>query len=128
MARPAKITDSRLKVGNASRGGLLCSHLTPLKGRWSHLRQAWRHRFAQGEALLLQSAPSVHSWGQPQGLVAIFLDADWCVLQSQQMQPRRWLSAPSHAQFVLLLPALPAKFQLQPGDRLELIGAMPRLG
>jgi hypothetical protein len=128
MASLLKSASTRLKVGNASRGGLLCGQLTPLRGRWARFRQAWRYRFAPGEALLLQPVHSVHSWGAGFELQVIFLNSKWRVLACHCLPPNHTLSAPGHAQIALLMPALASTLQPQPGDLLELIGAMPRLG
>lgn len=130
MARPGLVDDQRLRVGNASRGGLVCQELIVLQGRWARFRQAWGHRWLDQQALLLSPADAVHSFGARSsqgakaGLRVHFLDADWQVLASEILARRRSLPCPDRCAAALLLcPEAPA---LLAGDRLELIRPQPR--
>jgi hypothetical protein len=130
MARPGLVADPRLRVGNASRGGLVCQDLLVLQGRWARVRLAWGHRWADQQALLLSPADAVHSFGarnasgSPAGLRVHFLDHEWQVLASEILPKRRAKPSPDGCTAALLLsPEAPA---LTAGDRLELIRAQPR--
>lgn len=124
MPRPPAEEDAPLRVGNASRGGLVCTRLTPLRSRWQCFRQAWRRRWTDGEALLLAPVVSVHAFGTRGGLRVHFLDADWRVLASVHLPRRRALPAPDGARAALLLP--PTQPEQPAGDRLETLGPQPR--
>lgn len=124
MPRPELVDDDRTKVGNASRGGLICTELILLETRWARFRQAWGYRWEEGQALLLSPADAVHAFGARGGLRVHFLDTDWKVLASLTLPRRRALPAPEGATAALLLPARAPE---QPvGDQLELLGAQPR--
>jgi hypothetical protein len=130
MARPGLIDDQRLRVGNASRGGLVCQDLLVIQGRWARFRLAWGHRWLDQQALLLSPAHAVHSFGARSssgakaGLQVHFLDADWQVLASETLAKRRAKPSPDGCTAALLLsPEAPA---LLAGDRLELIRPQPR--
>ena len=130
MARPGLVDDQRLRVGNASRGGLVCQELLVLQGRWARVRQAWGHRWRDQQALLLSPADAVHSFGSRStsgskaGLRVHFLDADWQVLASESLPKRRSKPCPTGCVAALLLcPEAPALLE---GDRLELIRPQPR--
>jgi hypothetical protein len=130
MARPGLVDDERLRVGNASRGGLVCQELLVLEGRWARFRQAWGHRWRDQQALLLSPADAVHSFGarsmngRRAGLRVHYLDAEWQVLASEILPKRRSTPCPEGCAAALLLsPEAPA---LLAGDRLELIRPQPR--
>ena len=125
MPRPELVEDGRTKVGNATRGGLGCAELLVLSSRWQRFRQAWGHRWQDGQALLLSPADAVHSFGARGGLRVHLLDEAWQVLGSHTLAPRRARPCPDGTAAALLLPA--AAPAIAPGDRLELLGAQPRL-
>lgn len=125
MPRPELVDDARIKVGNASRGGLICSDLILLESRWNRFRQAWGHRWQEGQAMLLAPADAVHSFGARESLRVHFLDEHWRVLASEVLARRRARPTPPGTAVALLLPGSAAE---QPaGDQLELLGAQPRL-
>lgn len=130
MARPGLVDDQRLRVGNASRGGLVCQDLLVIQGRWARVRQAWGHRWLDQQALLLSPADAVHSFGARSlngpgaGLRVHFLNAEWQVLASETLPKRRAKPSPEGCTAALLLsPDAPAVIA---GDRLELIRPQPR--
>lgn len=125
MPRPELVDDARTKVGNATRGGLVCSELIPLDSRWARFRQAWGHRWQEGQALLLSPADAVHAFGARGSLRVHFLDPDWRVLTSLTLPRRRAMPAPQGAAAALLLPGEAP--EQATGDQLELLGAQPRL-
>ncbi len=130
MARPGLVDDQRLRVGNASRGGLVCQELLLLDGRWARFRQAWGHRWRDQQALLLSPADAVHSFGARSmsgtkaGLRVHFLDDAWQVIASEIVPKRRSMPCPDRCVAALLLP--PEAPSLPVGDRLELIRPQPR--
>lgn len=125
MPRPELVDDARCRVGNASRGGLVCQDLIVLDSRRARVRQAFARRLPEGAALLLSPADAVHSFGARGGLRVHFLDASWTILESDFLPQRRAKPCPPGTAAALLLPGdAPA----QPiGDQLELLGAQPRL-
>lgn len=125
MPRPPLAEEEPLRVGNASRGGLVCRQLTLLVRRRDRFRQAWRRRWAEGEALLLSPVDAVHSFGARQGIRVHFLDMRWRVLQSLRLPRRRALQAPPHSHAALILPHDAPE---QPvGDQFEVLGPQPRI-
>ncbi|MCH2102339.1 MAG: hypothetical protein MK209_10510 [Planctomycetes bacterium] len=125
MPRPELVDDEHPKVGNATRGGLICTELIPLTTRWERFRQAWGRSWQDGQALLLTPVDAVHAFGAPDGLRVHFLDPSWNVLASLKIPRRRALPAPESSAAALLLPSFAPELPL--GDQLELLGAQPRL-
>jgi len=126
MPRPDAKADSPLRVGNASRGGLVCSNLLVLEGRWARFKQSWGHRWREDQALLLTPADAVHSFGAPKdGLRIHYLDESWQVIGSEVMARRRSRPCPAGTHAALILPGLAPNQEV--GDRLEVLGPQPRL-
>lgn len=126
MPRPELANDGVLRVGNASSGGLVCRSLVPLETRWARFRQSWGHNWQDGEALLLSPADAVHSFGAPKaGLRIHFLDEAWHVIQSCALPRRRAQPCPDRTAAALIQPASAPAIPV--GERLEVLGAQPRL-
>ena len=130
MARPGLIDDPQLRIGNASRGGLVCQDLLVLESRWARFRQAWGKSWQPHDALLLSPADAVHSFGartatgRRAGLRVHSLDSDWVVIASEFLPARRSRPCPSGCAAAILMDSdSPA---LQVGDRLELLRPQPR--
>ena len=70
-------------------------------------------------ALLLQKARSIHTFGMRFPITAVWLDAHFRVLKVTLVPPRRLPIPPFRARHVL---ECPSDFDLEPGDRFDLLG------
>ncbi|KAA3605063.1 MAG: hypothetical protein DWQ01_20935 [Planctomycetota bacterium] len=126
MPRPPLVGDPRLRLGNASRGGLLAKDVRPLLGFRNRLRLVAFRKPIAGLAWWLSPAPSVHSFGVKAPLRALCLNAEMRVIQVLELPPWRAMATPAGTAAALLQPAEPW-LEVQPGDRLEWLQSQPRL-
>ena len=125
MERPPFQEDGRLRLGNASRGGLVARDVLVLRSRWQRARMAWFRKLEPGQALLV-AAPVVHSLGAGHAFRVVHLDARDRILGEVALPRWRTVAAPAGTPWSLMLrPDNPA--ELRPGDRLEWLPTQPRM-
>lgn len=126
MPRPEQVADGRLRVGNASHGGLVASEVLWLRTRGQRFRMACGRRLELQQGLFLAPAPAVHAFGARHDLRVLFLDRNSRVLAVELL--RRWRARPSPAgtaAALLLHPENPVRAEV--GHRLEWLAPQPRL-
>lgn len=126
MPRPEHVADGRLRIGNASRGGLVARDVLWLRTRWQRFALAWARRPDRHGGLFLAPAPAVHSFGAGGGLRVLVLESSLHVLEVRLLPPWRAAPLPPPAQAALLL-AEDNPAAVQAGDRLEWLAPQPRL-
>lgn len=126
MQRPPLHEDGRLRVGNASRGGLLAREVIVLRSRWQRARQAAWRRLHRDQALFLAPAPAVHTLAARHSIRLIFLDAHDRVIGQILLPPWRNARAPSGSAAALFLHSANDAL-VEDGDKLEWLVSQPRL-
>ncbi|MFQ5748915.1 MAG: hypothetical protein ACE5H3_05590 [Planctomycetota bacterium] len=126
MPRPEKVDPARCLIGNATRGGLVARGVTLLSTRWQRARMLFGRKLSVESGLFLPSPAGIHSLGARHGLRVLFLGKGMRVFFVAPRPPWRTLRPPSPAWAALFLhernPAV-----VRPEDRLEWIGAQPRI-
>jgi uncharacterized protein len=120
MGAPTKL------IVNATRGNVICEHAEIASTLWRRTRGLLgRTGLAEGEGMLIEPAPSIHSAFMRFEFDAVFLDRDLKVVKVvERIRPFRAHSA-KHARKVLELAAGEASRRgLQIGDTLA-IGPLP---
>jgi uncharacterized protein len=116
MTAPTKL------IVNATRGNVICEHAEIASTPWRRTRGLLgRTGLAEGEGMLIDPAPSIHSAFMRFEFDAVFLDRDLKVVKVvERIRPFRAHSA-KHARKVLELPAGEAgRLGLQVGDTLAI--------
>lgn len=88
------------------KGATLAAKVRVITGLWQRHRPCDRHHLSEEQGLLLNPAASLHTFGMPCAVDAVFLDRSWQVLRVLgSLQPARFALAPRKTQLVLLLAA-----------------------
>ena len=124
MERPELVEDGRLRLGNATRGGLVAREVRILESRWQRMRLAFARSLSTEAAWFLAPAHGVHSLGARHPLRVVLLDAQLTVVELVALAP--WRTHPGGSPAAVLLHASnPAV--VERGDRLEWLAGQPRL-
>jgi uncharacterized membrane protein (UPF0127 family) len=87
-------------------GALLAGKVRVLTTFWQRHQLCDRQHLSADQGLLLLPGGSIHSFGMPCAMDAVFLDRSWRVLELRSwLPPARWVWAPRSTQAVLLLAA-----------------------
>lgn len=111
-----------MKQGAVFRNGsCILSKVARTTNAWDRLRGLLgRPRLQNGEGLLIDPCPSVHTIGMSYPLDLVFLDADFRLLkQVSALKPLRWAACTNARATLELAPGSLEALALTPGDHLE---------